>query len=372
MVGLSISFIRSFIRGVIRNATRYCLRGGSVLGIIVILLLAACAESLSNSAPFNSTLHAKRYLYVASGACYGGGVTLSTGSATVSRYDLETGVFAGRVVDYNLLALGDMPAGVQEFGANRLVIPIENAGGRRVDVVNKDGSGLTTYLANATALNAIVRGLVVLADSSMLVPKSSAIEKFSASRARITQGVNPYINAPAGACATSTTMMVASAILPSGQIVYAHAAATPNNKLAVIASTGYSVVGDCLAAQAAPTTTALPTSVIYHSNSGKLIAAYGSATSASNVVYSYDINTTTGAISNAVNAFSDFGIVYGPSAMTFDPTTGDIYIANGASTFNNVERFKLNANGTLTKQGSLPFIQTEIYTRCISGLKVSD
>lgn len=332
--------------------------------------LTACSESLSNSSPFNSTVQAKRYLYVASGACYGGGVTLSTGSATIAKYDIDNGRFAGRVVDYNQFALGDQPAGLQFLDPSRLLVAIENTGGRRIDVINTDGTNLNTYVANSTALNGILRALTILTDGSILVAKSTAIEKFSTSRARVTQGANPYVNAPGGTCATATTQMVATIALPNGKIVFGHAAATPNNKIGVISSTGYSVVGDCLGGLAAPTTTALPTAMAYHSTSGKLIVAYGSTTSASNFIYTYDINLTSGAISNPIAAFTDFGVVYGPSAITVDSATGIVYVANGASTYNNVEAMRLNSNGTLTKIGSTPFLQTEIYTRCISDMRV--
>ena len=90
---------------------------------------------------------------------FGGGVALSTGSATVVKYDLENGAFGGSIVDYNSFALNDQPAGIQFFPGDKLVIGIENAAGRRIDVVGRDGSDLTTYLANRTAINTNLHGL---------------------------------------------------------------------------------------------------------------------------------------------------------------------------------------------------------------------
>lgn len=341
----------------------------SIVIASLALLTTACSETLSGE-EFNSAVLNKKYIYVASGACYSGGVAASTGSATITKYDLTTGALADLVIDYNAFGLGDMPAAIKSFVGDQFLIGIENAGGRRLDVVARDGSGLTTYLTNATALNAAFRDLVVLSDSSILVAKATAIEKFAPSRARVTQGANPFVNAPAATCANSTTVMSSAITLPDGKIVYAHAAATPNNKIGVISASGYAAPANCLASQAAPATTALPTAVAYHQLSGKLLVTYASTTSASNLVYSYDINTTSGAISNPIAAWTDFGIVYGASKMTIDQETGFIYIANGAATYNNIEKFSIS-NGVLTKIGTTPFINTGIYTRCISGLEIA-
>lgn len=349
----------------------------SYLGCASIALLASaltilgCAESLTSQA-FNASVSARRYLYVASGACYGGGVTLSTGSATVVKYDLQNGAFSSSIVDYNSFALNDQPVGIQFFPGDKLLIGIENAGGRRIDVVGRDGSGLTTYLANTTAINTTLRGLTVLLDGSILAAKLTAIEKFSPSRARVTQGANPWVNAPAAPCATSTTAMSNVTTLTNGLIVYTHAAATPNNRIGVISSTGYVAAADCKASLAGPTTTALPTAVVFHSGVNKLLVAYGSTTAASNFIYSYDINASTGALSNATLAYSDAAIINGPSAMTVDPDTGVLYVANATNSFNNVQRFSVASNGTLTLIDSLPFINSTIYSRCISGMLVGN
>jgi hypothetical protein len=138
----------------------------------------------------------------------------------------------------------------------------------------------------------------------------------------------------------------------------------------VISASGYAAAGNCLAAQDAPATTALPTAVAFHQLSGKLLVTYASTTSASNVVYSYDIDLTSGAISNPIAAWTDFGIVFGASEMIVDQETGFVYIANGAAAYNNIEKFSFS-NGVLTKIGTTPFINTGIYTRCISGLEIA-
>lgn len=342
----------------------------TALIFFLVIFISACNTD-SDSEALLSSLGDSRSLFVASGGCYGGGVTVSTGSATVSAYDLTSGNLKRVIVDYNAFSPGDMPVGIVDFDPENLLITIENTSGRRIDLVRKDGSSVQTYISNSTALSAVLRSIIMLPDLSLLVSKSSAVEKFAPSKSRILQGANPYINAPAGSCATSTTLISSIGVFPNGKILYSHAAATPNNKIALISSAGYAVAGDCLAAQGGPTTVALPTGVLIHS-SGKTLVSYGSTTSASNFIYSYDVNSTANTISNALSAFYDPAVVNGPSAMTEDPYTQYIYVANGLSTSNTIERFSLNPNGTLTRLSSKPFVGNSLYTRCISALKVGD
>jgi len=337
----------------------------------MLLCLSGCGGG--GSAPFNSNaynVNGSQHLYVSSGSCYGGGVATTAGPTnTIAKYNLETGAFEQLVMDYNQLAPGDSPVSLQDYDSDHLLVLVENAAGRRIDLVNKDGSGASTYLVNSVALNAVTRAFTLLADFSLLVSKSSAVEKFNSAKARVLQGANPFINAPAGSCATSTTLISSMAVHSSGKIVYTHAAATPNNKLGVISTTGYATAADCLASQAAPTTTALPTRALFHPD-GKLLVSYGSATIASNFIYSYDFNGSTGALSNATAVFSDGGtLINGPSTMTVDPDSTDLFVANVTSTYNTVERFSF-ANNVLTRVGTQPFIPYGIYTRCISDMKV--
>lgn len=340
-----------------------------IMWAFVSVVLAGCGETLESEG-FNSTLNS-RYLYVSSGACYAGGATVSTGNSTVAKFDLTTGAFVGLVVDYNTFGNGDQPNSVKLFG-NRLLVAVENTAGRRLDVMNLDGSGLTTYLANSTVLSTVLRHINVLSDLSVLIVKSTAVEKISAAASRVGQGASAFINAPAAPCATSTTAMTSTTVLPSsGKIVYTHAAASPNNSIGVISSTGYATAANCLASQASPATTSLPTSSLYEATTDKLLVAYGSSTTASNQIYSYKINATTGAISSPVAAWTDTGIILGPSAMATDTTTGSVFIANGASTLNNIEKFTINSSGVLTKVGTIPFIRSSVYTRCISGMEIA-
>ena len=342
----------------------------SISIIVTMALAAACGDGGAtslNGAVYSSDL--PNSLYVASGACYAGGVATAAGpSNIVAKFSLSTGSFEGVVIDYNQASPGDSPVAVADYDQTRMLVLIENASGRRVDLVNRDGSGFATYLVNSTALSAAMRSISVAPDFSILVSKSTAIEKFNSARSRVVSGVNPYVSAPAGACATSTTLISSTAISPSGKIVYAHAAATPNNRIGVIKSTGYSTATDCLAGLAAPTTLALPTRVIFHP-SGKLLVSYGSATAASNFVYSYDYVDAAGTIANPVAAFSDPTVVNGPSTLAVDPDSGDVFVANAASTFNTIERFHF-ASSALTRATGRTFLPSSIYTRCVSDMRV--
>lgn len=338
--------------------------------IALLPLVSSCGNQAS--APFNDAAlgnYGSKSLYVVSGSCYAGGATVSTGPTnTISRFNLSTGQFEKVIMDYNQIAPGDSPIAIYDYDSTRLMALIENTSGRRLELVNKDGSGSQTYLMNSTALSGIVRSFTVLSDLGILVSKSTAIEKFNSGKARILVGASPFVNAPAGSCATSTTLISSVTAHSNGMIVYTHAAANPNNKIGVIASSGYSVAGDCLSGTAAPTTTALPTKAMFHS-SGKLLVTYGSTTLASNFVYSYDFDDTTGALSNPTAVYSNATNLNGPSAMTEDPETGDVFIANAASTFNTIERFSF-ANNLLTRASGPTFIPYSVYTRCVSDMKV--
>lgn len=341
---------------------------------IMALFSASCADQ--SSAPFNSSqqLSAKKYLYVLSGACYGGGVTTATGpSNTLVRFDLTTGNLDKVILDYNQIAPGDSPVSFSDFDSNRLLVLVENTAGRRIDIVNRDGSGYATYLTNATALSAVMRAISILPDFSVLVSKSSAIEKFNAGKSRVTSGANPFVNAPAAPCATATTLISSvTTHSSSGKIVFTHAAATPNNKVSVISSTGYVAAGNCLASIAAPATTALPTRAIFHS-SGKLLVSYGSTTTASNYIYSYDFNSSTGALTNATAVYDDGGLVInGPSSMAEDAATGDVYVANVTAAYNTIEKFHYSGGTEMTRDVGPAFIPYSVYTRCVADMKVAE
>lgn len=340
--------------------------------LLALVSLSSCGDNsgqpLEPSRSSGQPLPSNYGLYVASGACYGGGVATATGSGTIAVLDPDTGDLRRILVDYGSTSPGDMPVAISDYDDEHILVAVENTGGRRLDLVRKDGAGLFTYLTNTTALNGVLRAMSLSADGTVLVAKSTAIEKFSPSKARITQGANPYVNAPGGTCATATTMMIDVKTVANGKILFAHAAASPNNKIGLIAASGYAVAADCLATQAAPATTALPTALLPHS-SGKVLAAFGSTTAASNSIQAYDLDIVTNAFSGATTAFNDFAILNGVSALTENPADGSVYAASALSTFNTIERFSFDpATKLLTRMG--PTIGPQYFTKCVAAMKV--
>lgn len=316
-----------------------------------------------------------RFLYVASGACYGGDATAgatASGSNIVSRYNIDTGAFDSLIVDYNAISTSDQPVGIVDWDADNLLVLVENGGTRRVDKVNKKTGAVLTYLSSSV-LNTQVRSLVKLADGSLYVSKGTAIEKFNANRVRVTAGTNPYVNAPAGNCATSTTMISGVDTLSNGRLFYAHAGATPNNRVGIIASTGYVAAGDCIQGVTVTTTTSLPTAVLRVKDTEHVLVASGSSVSASNRIDSYALaSATTAVIPAPVQAYTDFSYVTAPSAMIQDQSTGLIYVANARATHNSIEAFTYDTTTKLLTRQSPSFLVNSIYTRCVSGLAIGN
>ena len=340
---------------------------------LAVLTIGGCADSDSMPLASQNSVFSHQSLFVASGSCYAGGVATAQGSATVVAFDAGTAAFERVIVDYNSISPGDMPIAIADYDSGHILVLVENTAGRRIDLVSKQNAQVTTFLTNAAAFSVvgnIFRGMAKNADGSLLVSKTTAIERFSSSKARILQGANPWVNAPAGACATSTTLISALTVASNGKIIFAHAGATPNNKIAMISATGYAAAGDCLTSQTAPTTLALPDTVLIHS-SGKLITAYGSTTLASNLITASDLNVTTNVIGTATTAFSDPTIINGPSAMAENTTNGQVFIANGNGTFNTIEKFNFDSNAkVLTVATPTTFIGMNIYSKCIADMKV--
>lgn len=350
----------------------------------IALLLSALVVSVScqkqpedeNQNGSSSNPDSTRYLYIASGSCYVGGLTASSSAKTIARIDLATGNIHDVIVDYNTASPGDAPVGLVNADGNSLLALIENASGRRVDRVTKTSSGnaYQTYFTNATALNAVLRSMITAPDGALLISKSNSIEKFAA-KTRV--GTAPYVSAPAGACATTNVNITAVAVTPSfGHILYAHANTAPNNKIVAIKSTGYAVAGDCLNGTAISQTTAMPTGMVYIPSSNDILVTTGSTTAASNLVLSYPITetATTVSVGSQTVAYNNQSVIYGPSAIAYDAQTGYVYIANGSTSLANVIE-KFTYDGTtkaLTRVGSVPFAGAALQTGCITSMFVGN
>lgn len=361
-----------------------------VVFVFIALLVSGCnkpAVSEDSSATPTPTpvVNNTKYLYVSSGACYVGNLTASqttanAGSGLITKIDLTTGQPVGMpVVDYNSRQIGDWPASLADYDDNYFLALVENAGARRVEKISK-ATGESTFYYYGSVLSAQVRSLFRNSDGSLLVSKSTAVEKLGGSPfGRIVPSGaaanTPWMSAPAGGCTTSATLVTSAIILPNGMMVYAHAAAA-QNKIGVISSTGYVAAGDCKAGLAAPNAASFPTAMVYLAATKQLLVSYASLTTAADNIYVYDIDETTGAISGATKAsqVGDENVnIRGISAMHWDADESVLYVANGSTTLaNSIEKFTFNTTTKiLTRVGSTPFSPNTVYHKCITSMMVA-
>lgn len=309
------------------------------------------------------------YLYVASGATYAGnGITPAAASNTIVRYTLD-GTFDKVVYDFNSNP-GDQPSAMVDYDEESLLVLVENAGGgRRVDRVMKDGSSDSLFISSSYITGAIVRALISSYDGGWLISRSGLIEKFNSARVRTpATGTAAWVNAPGGACATSTTLIPAVVESEDGNIIYAHAA-TSQNRIGMIKKTGYLAAADCITAVSAPTATHFPTTMLMHSVSGKLLVAFGNNTGGIHAIYPYSVTSTT--ITAGSLAYSDPSVLAGISSMVEFPD-GTIAVSSALSTMNTIERFSVDSStGALTRIGS-HFILPSVYTRSVSSMLVAN
>ncbi len=329
-------------------------------------------EDLSNTptpTPTPTPVLDTHYIYLSSGTSYAGlGVTLSAPSQVIAKYDIS-GKLINVLRDFTA-SQGDSPVALLDYNPNYILALIENSAGRRVEMIAKDGSGYSSYLINSN-LNSSVKDMIFDYTGGLLISKSTSIEKITSSGTRISIGGNPYVNNPAGSCTASATNISKIEKGPDDTIIFAHAftAASVNNRINLIAKTGYSTAVDCLASIAAPTINHFPTAMLYHS-SGKLLVAYGNNTGAINQVYSYDI--TNNSIANPILAYNDLSVLQGISEIVELPDH-TVLITSASSSFNTVEKFQLDSSsGILTHLGTIPFLTPSIFTRSISSIIIAD
>lgn len=306
-------------------------------------------------------------VYLASGSVYVGlGVTTASPSQTVSRFD-SLGNFIAVLRDYTS-SPGDSPVSLADYDPQHILVLVENTASRRVELVRKDGKGFSTLFTNA-GLSTVLRNMTHDSSGALLISRSAAVEKFTTSGVRVTVGANAFVNNPAGSCATITSNINAVATGPDGQVLVAHAftAASPNNKVVMIAKTGYAAAADCLAALAPPTTGHFPTALLMHS-SGHLLIGYGNNTGPVHEVYSVQVNSAT--FGTPVKAFADLAVLQGVSKMA-ELENGDVLIVSAAAAFNTIERFSFSpSTGTLTRVGTKPLFLPGIFTRSVADILV--
>lgn len=318
-----------------------------------------------------------KYIYVASGSAYvGNGITPTTASKTIAKYD-TSGNYVGLVKDYSNSS-ADNIADIKDYDSTRLLVLIENTGGRRVEFVAKDGSGNINNIFSFSGGTA-VRSLFLSYTNHFILSRTATIEKYqwSGSPAPNPNGGTPYITNPGGTCGTSTNIVQTTAApSPYNFILYTNAAASPNNRVVAIKAGGYGSASDCLASTpTAPTVNHWPTALLMHS-SGVLFVAYGNNTGAVHQIYAFNPTFTATTASFGSNpsapAFNDLGILQGISTMVEMPD-GTILVAAAGPTMNTVERLQYDATtGLLSRVTSGPFIGPTIFTRSVSGIAVGN
>lgn len=377
-----------------------------------------------------------RYLYVASGLCYSGtGITTYTGSTSsrmVSKVNLSTQEATTFIDLASPYQGGDFapqtsPQSIIEDGNNILMLT-ENAtatGDRKIFTVPKSSSyNASTYASDTTAFTNtaghILRSLIKDNDGTLLFSKSIAIEKVGTNTLRVPMGANPWINAPAGNCATSVTQIQSHVVLPpytgktTGKVIFAHVGNTlALNRLGVISSDGYNVAGDCyngyqLSSQTHNYGTGVSgpvisfsatgpnvTAMVYistGSGTGKLITGYSASAAAdlnNNSTLNYALvmwdvtesSATVATITNPIVIYNNFADIFGISAMTYDSSTNSLYVATAsqagvanqttASYGYKVEKFTIdvtNATATLVRPNNKPFLDRSSRTKCISSM----
>lgn len=414
------------------------IKSGFVIWVSFLFLsLSACVKKAEEEQ--SSSLAGAKKLYVSTGSCNSGtGITTYTTTATrtLEEYDIESSEHTATLLDYNAagtFVAATHPKSIVNDGSS-LYILNENAttvSERKVILVPKSAPfSFATYYTNPTVLNGIVLSLFKDEEGSMLISKSTAIEKISVSPIRLPAGANPWVNAPGGSCATSTTMVSSVLALPkyagtsTGKVAFAHQGATAAlNRIGLISYTGYFAASDCLsgvqissvthtkAANLAPATVAFnatgtsPTAMVFipfpnGTKTGKLLVAYSNGQTSNNAAGTYNLNhglvmwdvdessATAASLSNPVVVFDDSTVLYGISAMAYDSLSGYVYVATAGEpgavnqTTNgygyNIEKFAVSiasdGSPSLTRStnSGKPFIKGGANTKCISSLALGD
>lgn len=405
------------------------------IAFITPFLFFSCSKKLEDTLNSLTDLSNKS-IYVSTGSCNSGsGLTTYTTTATrtVEFFQLDTGIHLGTLLDYNYagnFTAATHPKNIIDNG-DSLFILNENAtttSERRVIKVPKANPlSYSNYYSNPTVLSGSMVGLAIDNEGSMLIGKTTAIEKINTTPIRIPAGANPWVSAPAGSCATSTTFMSSIVALPpvsgntTGRIIYTHQGTTAAvNRIGIVSQSGYYAAADCLTGLQISSTThtkasnlttgtvafntngTSPTSMVYipytsGTITGKLIVSYSNGQTSNNNAGTYNLNhgiviwdisetTTTATLTNPIVLYDNVSYLFGISAMTYDPDSGYLYVATagepGAAnqTTNgygyNIEKFSLTFNATgaplLTRllYNNQPYIKGGAYTKCVSGLTI--
>lgn len=363
------------------------------------------------------------------GTSQGTFMDLNIGSSTAGGTTPQALVDRG---DHVLMLLENASAGAQMTSDRRIVKVYKSDTNIWRQFASQESGA---FGAVATNVN---RSLVQDSDGTVLFSKSTAIEKLNPLGVRISKGnpANPFVNAAAatGVCATAAFTKIVDVKLMNpydssvhqGKIIYAHAGnAVGLNRIGVSQRLGMTsgTVNDCSAGAQLSTTThtlaasasgsvnvagANPTAIVYiptpapASTTGKLVVTYGpmsttglenTPTATNNAIVSWDITEANDVASggnvtldNPVILYNDSSIVFGPSAVTYDPNSSSLFVAV-ASSINtssqltaglgyNIEKFSYNIAQSKVERVTVvpnePFIKGRGMAKCISNMILGD
>lgn len=345
---------------------------------------------------------AGRYLYVTSGVCYSGGNTTFTNltaSNKVFRINLATGVQDAILADYksSIYNIGDSPTSIVDGGPDSVYVLVENAtstASRRIEKLQKKHASERSapISDNTTVLSAALKNFFMTPSGDFIISKTTGIEYLvAATDQRL--GTAVFSTPNTAPCASSSTIITKLERLKNGNIAFLHATAN-QNRIGVLPANGGNT---CLAVQAAPVpASSFPSAMFYDAANSKLVVAYSgnSATTADlNSIYAYDINETTGVLSNPRKLYDAQGfpatyhyLLYGISDMHYDAQNSTVYVASAitatttlASSNYKIEKFTYNPamfgvdnNAVLNRATTTPYFPHSADTQCISDMMIAD
>lgn len=384
----------------LKNMNCFHLRALVCWGLFFIF--SGCSKKAEEAAAqYVAASSSTKYLYVATGACYGAGnttYTATTATNYVYRINIGTGLMDGTMptIDFSPpgFSAGDSPVGITDNDATSFYVLLENAaaGARRMIKFSKStGAALSMPLNNTTVLSSALTYLLKLADNTFFIGRGAALEKVNAQFQRQNPTATlPWISNPTPAtCATTNNRITSALSLQNGKVLYTHAstAANTNNKTVIVANTGYATTADCLQSQAAPAGNPYATSSQYipmTATTGQLLVSYGFNTTASlmNSIYSYDLDESSLTFSSPVKSYEDASVLYAIPTMVYDSEERSLYVASAISTSTTVAGYKIEkfqyspATKLLTRVSSngLPFSAAlpSSTTKCISQMMISN
>lgn len=343
------------------------------------------------------------YLYVASGACNTGfGLTTyaaATASNVIFRINSSTGQYEGRIADFSTVA--DAPASpvsIIDYDDTYFLALVEHASLRRVETIKKTLAGdRATFYNNVSAtapiglLTGVGKSILKVADG-YLVSKTTAIEKMNAAKARMVgTGTASWVAGPGGVCSAAATNINSMTTYPTTahaagyNIIYTHSSNASNattNRIGVISGlTGWNGTAGCVSNQSTVAAGATPVASVYMPDAHRLVVAYaGTNVALQNSIYTYAIDEagTTNVISDAFKGYEDPNVLFGISAMAYDPVNKYLYVAAGsaivtnfttANTVYKIEKFSYDTTTKLfTRVGTMPLYAGNIESRCISSM----